>query len=154
MRHFKYASIPSQQIEDQSNTQHKPSNNTKNKNKLELPKKNNTYIVVQYTKGPSESVKDICNKHGPQVHFKGGRTIKNLLVTFKDRYTITQRSEVITDMGVPGLSVMKNISTRTFERGPKNIFMSPLLFMIIITSQVIPELLTASASGEEGQEPH
>ena len=39
------------------------------------------YIVVPYYQGLSESLKRMCNKYGVQVHFKGGVTIKNLLVT-------------------------------------------------------------------------
>ena len=38
------------------------------------------YMVVPYCKGVSESLKKICDKHGEQVYFKGGHTIKSLLV--------------------------------------------------------------------------
>ena len=34
------------------------------------------YMVVPYHKGVSESLKNTCSKHGIQVYFKGGRTIK------------------------------------------------------------------------------
>ena len=40
-----------------------------------------------YTKGLSGSFKNICSKQGIQVHFKGGNTIKNLLVIPKDKDT-------------------------------------------------------------------
>ena len=36
------------------------------------------YMVIPYYKGLSESLKKICSKHGLQVYFKGGNTIKNL----------------------------------------------------------------------------
>ena len=51
--------------------------------------------VVSYTKGLIKSFKNICNKHGMQVYFKGGNTIKNVLVAPKDKDTITQKSGVI-----------------------------------------------------------
>ena len=41
------------------------------------------YIVVPYYKGVSESLKKICGKHGVQVYFNGGHTIKSLLVAPK-----------------------------------------------------------------------
>ena len=37
-------------------------------------------MVVPYTKGLSKSFKNIGGKMGVQDHFKGGNTIKNLLV--------------------------------------------------------------------------
>ena len=41
-----------------------------------------------------ESVKNICKKHGVDVHFKGGQTLKNILVSPKDK-DITSKSSVI-----------------------------------------------------------
>ena len=38
------------------------------------------YMVLPYVKGLSESMKNVCNKHGVQVHYKGGNTIKSLLM--------------------------------------------------------------------------
>ena len=43
----------------------------------------------------SESCKNICRKHGVEMHFKGGNTIKNFLGHPKDRDTILQKSGVI-----------------------------------------------------------
>ena len=43
----------------------------------------------------SESCKNICRKHGIEMHFKGGSTIKDLLVHPKDKDTILQKSGVI-----------------------------------------------------------
>ena len=37
----------------------------------------------------------ICQKYGVQVHFEGGTTLKNLLVSPKDKDTITKKSSVI-----------------------------------------------------------
>ena len=42
-----------------------------------------------------ESCKNICRKHGVDMYFKGGNTIKDLLVHPKDRDTILQKSGVI-----------------------------------------------------------
>ena len=42
-----------------------------------------------------ESVKNICKKYGIQVFFKGGKTIKDLLMAPKDRDLITQKSGII-----------------------------------------------------------
>ena len=46
-------------------------------------------------KGVSESCKNIYRKHGMEMYFKGGTTIKDLLVHPKDKDTILQKSGVI-----------------------------------------------------------
>ena len=51
---------------------------------------NKPYMVVTYVKGMSESCKNICRKHGIEVHFKGDCTIKDLLADPRDRDTILQ----------------------------------------------------------------
>ena len=53
------------------------------------------YMVVPYYKGMSESLKKVCNKHGVWVYFKGGNTIKNLLVAPEDQDPIKKKSGVI-----------------------------------------------------------
>ena len=53
------------------------------------------YIVVPYMQGLSESCKNICRKHGVEMYFRGGNTIRDLLVHPKDRDTILQKSYVI-----------------------------------------------------------
>ena len=40
-------------------------------------------------------MKDICNKHGVQVYYKGGNTIKGLLMAPKDKDHITKKSGII-----------------------------------------------------------
>ena len=40
-------------------------------------------------------MKNICNKHGAQVYYKGGNTIKGLLMTPKDKDHITKKSGII-----------------------------------------------------------
>ena len=59
------------------------------------PIKKKCHIVVPYSQGICKSVKTICKKYGVQVHFKGGTTLKNLLVSPKDKDTITKKSSVI-----------------------------------------------------------
>ena len=51
--------------------------------------------MVPYSQGISEGIKNICLRYGIQVHFKGGATIKNLLVSPKNKDSITKKSSVI-----------------------------------------------------------
>ena len=75
-----------------SNRPNKGFNNIRND-----PAFNNTkpHIVLPYIKGLSKSCKNICSKHDIQMHFRGGRTIKDLLVDHKNRDSILQKSGVI-----------------------------------------------------------
>ena len=72
---------------------------SRNKNKGLMGNNNHpkrrTYITVPYIKGLGESVKNTCKKYGIQVFFKGGKTIKDLLMAPKDRDLITQKSGII-----------------------------------------------------------
>ena len=54
-----------------------------------------SHIVVPYMKGLGESCKNICRRYGVEVYFKGGRTIRDLLVHPKDKDTILKKSGVI-----------------------------------------------------------
>ena len=49
-------------------------------------------IVIPYTQGLCESIKKICSKYGIQTHFKGNSTIKNLLVSPKDKDPMENKS--------------------------------------------------------------
>ena len=51
--------------------------------------------VIPYTQGLCESIKKICGRYGIQTHFKGGRTIKNLLVSPKDKDPMVNQSGAI-----------------------------------------------------------
>ena len=55
----------------------------------------NIHMVVPYQQGLSERIKNTCQKYGVQVHFKGGQTIKDLLMAPKDKDPITNKSGVI-----------------------------------------------------------
>ena len=54
--------------------------------------KNKGHIVIPYTQGLCESIKKICGRYGIQTHFKGSRTIKNLLVCPKIKDTMVNQS--------------------------------------------------------------
>ena len=74
------------------------SNKNKNKNGPDNKSKSTirkNHITVPYTKGLSESFKNICKKHGIQMYFKGGKTIKDLLVAPKDKDSISKKSGII-----------------------------------------------------------
>ena len=51
--------------------------------------------MVPYTQGIGESLKNICKKHGVDVHFKRGQPLKNILESPKDKDEITSKSSVI-----------------------------------------------------------
>ena len=51
--------------------------------------------MVPYSQGLCESYKNICSKYGVQEHFKGGNTLKNLLMFPKDREAKTKQSNII-----------------------------------------------------------
>ena len=74
-----------------------PNNKRKNKNysQLNTNTKKNLYMVVPYYQNISESIKRSCKKFGVQVHFKGGLTIRNLLMASKDKDHILKKSRVI-----------------------------------------------------------
>ena len=56
---------------------------------------NKPYMILPYFRGLSESMKNICNKHGVQVHYRGGNTIKGLLMAPKDADHITMKNGII-----------------------------------------------------------
>ena len=67
--------------------------NRKRQNQSSIKKR--CHIAVPYFQGISESLTNICQRYGIWVHFKGGATIKNLLVSPKDKDSITKKSSVI-----------------------------------------------------------
>ena len=52
-------------------------------------------MMVPYIQGLGEKFKMICNEKGIQVNFKGSNTIKDLLMTPKDKDSKLQKSRVI-----------------------------------------------------------
>ena len=74
--------------------------------------------MVPYHQGLSERVKKSCNKFGVQVHFKGGQTIKRLLIplpTKVESYIDTNAMK----MGVRG-SKLENL-LELLQKRSKNI---------------------------------
>ena len=57
--------------------------------------KSKSHIVIPYIQGLCESIKKICGRYGIQTHFKGGSTIKNLLVSPKDKDLMVFQSDFI-----------------------------------------------------------
>ena len=53
------------------------------------------HIVSPYTQGFGESIKMTCSKYGIQTHFKGIKTIKQILVKPKDKDPMDKKSGVI-----------------------------------------------------------
>ena len=47
--------------------------------------------MIPYYQGISESMKKACSEYGVQVYFKGGNTIKNLLMAPKDQDAIQKK---------------------------------------------------------------
>ena len=84
----KYPSWAIKKMKLKNNTP-KPSRNNNQTNRSNSI--NRISITVPYNKGLSESFKNIGKKYGIQVHFKGGKTLKDELVAPKDKDHITKR---------------------------------------------------------------
>ena len=67
----------------------------KKKNEQHQPNTPRPHITVPYYRGLSESVKKKCSNYGVQVYFRGGTTIKNLLMAPKDKDPMMKKSGVI-----------------------------------------------------------
>ena len=67
------------------------------------------YIVVPYHQGLRESYKNICKQYGIDVHLKGGQTIKDHLMSPKDKDPTNKKVGSYTGISVTGLIVMMNI---------------------------------------------
>ena len=84
--------------------------------------KNKGHIVIPYTQGLCESIKKICGRYGIETHFKGGRTIKTLLVSPKDKDPMVNQSGAIYwyqcgDLGCDDEYIEE--TSRTFGEGYK-----------------------------------
>ena len=77
------------------NTVRRTNSSSNNQNGQEKTINKNIYMVVPYQQGLSERFKNTCQKYSVQVHFKGGQTIKDLLMPPKDKDPITNKSGVI-----------------------------------------------------------
>ena len=70
----------------------KPATNKDQTNRTNTNNQKKSYRVVPYYSGLSESIKKIGSKYGVQVYFRGGTTIKNLLMFPKDKDPIQKQS--------------------------------------------------------------
>ena len=85
-------------------------------------------MVIPYSKGIGESFKNICKKYGIQVYLKGGKTIKNLLVSPKDKDNIKKKSNVIYWFRCDKIDCKEEYigkSSRTFEERYKEHLKAP-----------------------------
>ena len=71
-----------------------PSNNT-TRTDPNKDKESKSHIFILYTQGLGESIKKTCSKYGIQTHFKGNKTIKQILVKSKDKDPMDKKSEAI-----------------------------------------------------------
>ena len=97
------------------------------------------HMAIPYYKGISESLKNTCRKHGVQAYFKGGNTIKNLLIAPKDQDTIQKKVESSIDTSVTGWNAIRSTfksPQEHLERGSKNTSRHPTLYMTILTPLV------------------
>ena len=69
--------------------------NNNNQTGQNITNNKNLHMVVPYQQGLSERIKNTCKKYGVQIHFRGGQTIKGLLMAPKDKDPITNKSGVI-----------------------------------------------------------
>ena len=58
-------------------------------------KHNKDHIVIPSIQGLGESIKKACSKYGIQTHFKGNRTIKQILVKPKDKDPMDKKNGTI-----------------------------------------------------------
>ena len=139
--------------------------------KLRIPaqkKKNNSstnnqqncqkpYMVVPYYQGLSESVKRTWNKHGIQVYFRGGVTIKNLLMAPKDQDPMLKKSRVIYRYKCDRVECDEEYigeSSRTFGEGFKEHQKAPSpIYDHYNTSGHLVSIDNFNIVGREDQEP-
>ena len=90
--------------------------------------KTKCHIVIPYTQGLCESIKKSCGRYGIQTHFKGSNTIRNLLVSPKDKDPMVSKSGAIYWFQCGDLSCDDEYigeTSRTFGDGYKEHLMDP-----------------------------
>ena len=90
--------------------------------------------------------KNVCGKHGVQVHFKGSQTIKNLLVANEQRFH-HQKSGVTYRYRCGRVYCNYKYTVefqKHLEKGSRNTLRAPVLFMNIVKPQVIQQSLITS----------
>ena len=98
------------------------------------------YIMVLCATGLCESLRNVYRKYGIQVHFKGGNTIKSLLMTPSDKDPTTKKSGIIYRYKCDRVECDDEYigeSSRTFGERFKEQLRPPPQYMTILTSLVI-----------------
>ena len=126
--------------------------------------KRHQYLWKQHYKQPEtlygsfwESLKKVCNKHGVQGYFRGGKTIRNLLVAPRIKISCSRKVESYTDINVIRWSVMKKHwrvfknNWREVQRTLKVPFPSIWSFQHLWSYYLYRKF---QHSGEGGPEPH
>ena len=139
-----------------NNSTSRENNGTKNNNNQPNTTTNNRptrktigQIVIPYTKGTSESIKHICSKYGIQVHFRGGTTIKQILMKPKDRDPKDSKSGLIYSYQCPQLDCDEEYigeTGRTLGKEERNILSNHHPYTGIHKPQDIPLTTTTSTS--------
>ena len=127
-------------IKSRSHTQKKNSNYPKNigTNTIQKP-----HIVVPYHRGFSEGFKKVCSNHGVQAYFKGGTTIKSLLMAPKDQDPMQKRSGVIYRYKCDRVECDEEYigeSSRTFRESFKEHLKTPPQYLTTMTPLVTKSL--------------
>ena len=125
-----------------------PAQNKRNKtNTTQQNNNSKPYITVPYYKGLSESVKKRCSNYGVQVYFRGGITIKNLLVAPKDKDPMLKKSGVIYSYKCGRVECDEEYigeSSRTFGERFKEHQKAPTPYLTTLTPLVTAEVLKTS----------
>ena len=99
------------------------------------------HIVIPHTQGLCESIKKICGRYGIHTHFKCGSTIRNLLVSPKDKDPMVSKGGAIYWFQCGDLICDDEYigeTSRTFEERFKEHLKDPYPFIIIATIQTTP----------------
>ena len=104
-------------------------------------------VVVPYTKGLSESFKNICGKYGIQAYFKGNITIKQTLMKPKDQDPKDNKSGLIYSYKCQDITCGEEYighSKDPWGTGTKTILKDHHLFMCTSSTQgIMPQLTTS-----------
>ena len=109
--------------------------------------KTTSHIVIPYTQGLCKSIKKICGRYGIQAHFKGGSTIKNILVSPKDNDPMVNQSGAIYwyqcgDLGCDDEYIGE--TSRTFGERYKEHLKPPSAIHPPATKQATPPVIITS----------
>ena len=97
-------------------------------------------IVIHYTQGLCENIKKICGRYGIKTHFKGSSTIKNLLVSPKEKDPMVSKSGAIYRFQCGDRTCDDDYigeTSRTFGEGLKSTRRTSLPYIITATIQAI-----------------